>query len=277
MAENAIGSQTFIDPADNQANNPLRDKGNSREGDPRQPSIVANNPQMPAGFRQRQLMRWDIPGAPAYVDMYINPQQFTIQEKKVISRRRTKGGYIVQYWGEELPTISISGSTAAAGIEGINILRGVYRAEQNAFEQVAQTLNDRLGSFSLGGLAGSIRGAATNPGRAIGSAIASLFSSGVNPPLLPTLGSLALAVSLYYQGAVYKGYFTDFSVDESVAQGVGVFNYRMSFQVTDTRGLRRNFMPWHKSPADIDPVTGQPTNFRRSDYETTPLSFNGEG
>lgn len=277
MPETTIGSQTTINPADDQSNNPLRDMGNVREGDPQQPAIVANNPQMPSGHRQRQLMRWDVPGFPSYVDMYINPQQFSIQEKKVISRRRTKGGYIVQYWGEELPTINISGSTAAAGIEGINILRDVYRSEQKAFEKVAQTLNDRLGSFSLSGLAGAIRGAATNPGKAIGSAIAGLFSSGVNPPLLPTLGSLALSVSLYYQGAVYKGYFTDFSVEESVAQGVGVFNYRMTFQVTDTRGLRKNFAPWHRSPADIDPATGQPTNFRHSDYETTPLSFNGEG
>jgi len=277
MPTTTIGNQVVVDPSLDQSNDPLRDRNNNHEGDPQQPSIIANNPQMPSGLRQRQLMRWDVPGFPSYVDMYINPQQMSIQERKIISKRRTKGGYVIQYWGEELPTINIGGSTAAAGIEGINILRDVYRAEQKAFEKVAQTLNDRLGSFSLSGLAGSVRDAATNPGKAIGSAIAGLFSSGVNPPLLPTLGSLALSVSLYYQGAVYKGYFMDFYMEENVAQGMGVFNYRMTFQVTNMRGTRRNFAPWHRSPADIDPVTGQPANLRHSDYETTPLSFNGEG
>lgn len=275
MAETTIGKQWNTNPADDPATDPLRDRGNAREGDPQQPTIIANNPQMPDGVRRRQLMRWKVPDI-GYVDMYINPQQMSIQEKKVVSKRRTKGGYVVQYWGEELPTIGISGTTGASGIEGINILRDVYRAEQKAFEKVAKSLTDRLGSFSLSGVAGSIQGAIANPGKAIGSAIAGLFSSGVNPPLLPTLGSLALSVEMYFQGWVFKGYFTDFSIEESVQQGVGVFTYRLSFQVTDRRGVRSNFMPWHRSPADIDPATGKPFNYRRSDYETTPLTFKGE-
>lgn len=275
MAETTIGNQVTVDPSQDSSTDPLRDRGNTREGDPQQPAIIANNPQMPTGVRRRQLIRWKVPDL-GYVDMYINPQQMTIQERKVISKRRTKGGYIVQYWGEELPVVNISGTTGASGIEGINILRDVYRAEQKAFEKVAKSLTDRLGSFSLSGLAGAVQSAVSNPGKAIGSAIAGLFSSGVNPPLLPTLASLALSVELYYQGWVFKGYFTEFSIEESVQQGVGVFTYRMAFQVTDRRGTRTNFMPWHRSPADIDPVTGKPSNYRRSDYENTPPSFGGE-
>jgi len=275
MAEQTIGNQVFVDPSQDPANNPLRDKGTSAaEGNPQQPAIIASNPQMPTGVRRRQLMRWKVPDL-GYIDMYINPQQMTIQEKKVITKRRTKGGYIIQYWGEELPTISISGSTGASGIEGINILRDVYRSEQKAFEKVAKSLVDRLGTFSLGSVSG-IMNAVSNPGQAIGSALSGLFGSGANPPLLPTLGSLALGVELYFQGWVFKGYFLDFSVEESVAQGVGVFNYRMNFQVTDRRGTRKNFMPWHKSPADTDPTTGKPINYRQSNYETTPLNFSGE-
>jgi hypothetical protein len=275
MAEQTMGSQAFVDPAQDPANDPLRDKGTSAaEGSPQQPAIIASNPQMPAGVRGRQLMRWKVPDL-GYIDMYINPQQMSIQEKKVISKRRTKGGYVVQYWGEELPIVSISGSTGASGIEGINILRDVYRSEQKAFEKVAKSLVDRLGTFSLGSVSG-IMNAVSNPGKAIGSALAGLFGSGANPPLLPTLASLALGVEMYFQGWVFKGYFLDFSVEESVAQGVGVFSYRMTFQVTDRRGIRTNFMPWHRSPADTDPVTGKPSNLRPSNYESTPLSFSGE-
>jgi len=275
MAISTVGQQITVNPAQDPATDPLRDKGNIREGDPQLPSIVSNNQQMPNGSRKRQLMRWRVPDL-GYVDMYINPQQMRIQEKKVISKRRTKGGYIVQYWGLEFPAVIISGTTGASGIEGINILRDVYLAEQKAFEKVAQSLSDRLGSFSLGSITGSIQAAVSNPGKAIGSAIAGLFGPGVNPPLLPTLGSLALAVEMYFQGWVFKGYFIDFSIEESVQQGVGVFTYQMSFQVTDRRGTRTNFVGWHRSPADIDQTTGKPINYRHSDYETTPLTFKGE-
>jgi len=275
MAETTIGKQWDVNPAEDPATDPLRDKGNVREGDPRQPAIIANNPQMPNGIRRRQLMRWKVPDL-GYVDMYINPQQMNIQEKKIISKRRTKGGYVIQYWGEELATIGINGTTGASGIEGINILRDVYRSEQKAFEKVAKSLTDRLGSFSLGSLGDALSGAMSNPGRAIGNAIAGLFGSGANPPLLPTLGSLALSVEMYFQGWVFKGYFTDFSIEESVQQGVGVFNYKMTFQVTDRRGVRKNHMPWHRSPSDVDPATGKPINYRRSDYGSTPLTFKGE-
>lgn len=240
--------------------------------------LLADNPDLPDGRRRRQLMRWRVPGA-GFVDMYINPQQLQTRSRKIITRRRTKGGYVVQYWGEDLDVLTISGTTGASGIEGINILHSVYRAEQEAFESVAQTLADRLGSFSLGGLAGGVKAAAASPagaGSAINNAIGSMLGSGRNPPLLPTLASMAVAVELYYQGLVYKGYFTDFTVTESVQQGVGVFQYNMTFHVTDKRGIRANFMPWHRSPADVDRATGDRSNYRQADSEHTAPSFGGE-
>jgi hypothetical protein len=122
----------------------------TREGNPRLPDIIAENPQTPKGHRVRQLIRWRVPGL-GFVDMYINPQQMDIQEKKVIQKQRTKGGYVIQYWGEELMIIRIQGNTGASGIEGINILRKVYRAEQDSFQQVAQILSERINASSVGG------------------------------------------------------------------------------------------------------------------------------
>jgi hypothetical protein len=240
--------------------------------------LLADNPNLPTGRRRRQLMRWRVPGA-GFVDMYINPQQLQTRSRKIITRRRTKGGYVVQYWGEDLDVLTLSGTTGASGIEGINILKSVYRAEQEAFESVAQTLADRLGAFNLDDIAGGIQAAVSSPagaGQAINNAVGSMLGSGRNPPLLPTLASLAVAVELYYQGKVYKGYFTDFSVTESVQQGVGVFQYNMTFHVTDQRGIRANFMPWHRSPADVDRATGDRSNYRQADSENTAPSFGGE-
>lgn len=264
------------DPTANSLNDPLQNATQRRAADFQLPELVRDNPQMPQGARRRQLMRWRVPGA-GFIDMYLNPQQLQIQERKVIKRTRTKGGYVVQYWGEELPVLNITGTTGSAGIEGINILRSVYRAEQDAFESVAKTLADRLGSFSIGGSVGGLIGATTTSaaGAAVGNAISGLMGANQSAPLLPTLASLAVAVELFFQGWVFKGYFENFTVTESVSLGPGVFEYSLTFYVTDRRGVRYNWSPWHRSPADQD-ASGGYKNFRKSDSAVTPPSFKGE-
>jgi len=239
-----------------------------------QPDIISNNPQMPYGRRTRQLIRWRVPKL-GFVDMYINPQQMVITEKKQITKQRTKGGYIIQYWGEELTTIKLDGTTGASGIEGINILRKVYRAEQDAFQVVAQQLQDRVHTYSAGGSIANLMTGGGEVGSKIGGAITGLLGGSSNPPLLPSLGSLAVSVELFYQGWVFKGFFEEFVVTESVGIGVGIFNYTMTFTVLDRRGSRSNFGSFNRSPATLD-QNGNPINYYHSDYNSTPLSFNGE-
>lgn len=252
----------------------------TRQGDLQAPDIIAENPQQPKGARIRQLIRWRVPGL-GFVDMYINPQNMDIVEKKVIQKQRTKGGYIVQYWGEELMTIRIAGSTGASGVEGINILRKVYRAEQDSFLQVAQSLADRVNSYTAGGNIANIiaQGAGQSAkdlsGSISGGLITGLLGGGSSPSLLPTLGSLAVSVEMFYQGWVFKGFFEEFTVSENVANGPGVFNYNLNFTVLDRRGVRSNFAPWHRSPATLD-TAGNPISYNKSDARATPMSFGGE-
>src|SRR5574337_355355 len=87
----------------------------------------------------REMITWKTPHL-GYVQMYINPQQLTINEGKDISDVRTKAGFIMQYGGEKLTEISIHGTTGSSGMEGINILEQIYRAEQYAFEPIASAL-----------------------------------------------------------------------------------------------------------------------------------------
>jgi len=253
---------------------------NSREGNLQLPDIIAENPQTPKGKKTRQLIRWRVPGL-GFVDMYINPQQMDISEKKVIQKQRTKGGFIIQYWGEELTTIRLQGTTGASGIEGINILRKVYRAEQDSFQQVAQMLADRVSSFSVGGNLSSLiaQGASQSGGgfasSLTGGLVTGLLGGSSSPATLPTLGSLAVSVELYYQGWVFKGFFESFDVNESVSNGPGVFNYTMSFTVLDRRGERLNIMSYNRSPAILDLDSGKPKSYYKSDAKTTPMSFGG--
>lgn len=272
----AVDNRVTPDPSADPINDPLQNATQRRAADFRLPELVRDNPQMPQGTRRRQLMRWRVPGA-GFIDMYLNPQQLQIQERKVIKKTRTKGGYVIQYWGEELPVLTINGTTGSAGIEGINILRSIYRAEQDAFESVAKTLADRLGAFSIGGSVGGLIGATTAAaaGQAVGSAISGLMGANQSAPLQPTLASLAVAVELFFQGWVFKGYFENFTVTESTSLGPGVFDYSMTFFVTDRRGNRFNWIGWHRSPADQD-SSGRFKNFRHSDSAVTPPSFKGE-
>ena len=250
---------------------------NSREGSLTLPDIIQQNPQTPTAKRQRQVARWRIP-AQGFVDMYINPQQITIDERKIITKKRTGGGFIIQYYGEELAVMKISGHTGSAGIEGINILRKVYRAEQEAFQKVEQTLADRINSMTRQGSLSSLsqRAQEEGIGGLAGSLISDTLGGSQNPPLLPTLGSLAAGIEFYYQGWVFKGFFESFNVTESVNNGVGLFNYDMTFTITDRRGFRTNYMPWHRSPANFDQASGKISDFRTANNDIVPLNFGGE-
>jgi len=62
--------------------------------------------------------------------MYVNPDSFNISNTKIIKESQTKGGFMIQYWGEQLTNVELRGTTGSAGIEGINILKDIYRHEQ---------------------------------------------------------------------------------------------------------------------------------------------------
>ncbi len=220
------------------------------------------------GHHVRNLVKWFIPET-GIVDMYINPENITTSDKKIITNQRTKGGYVLQYWGEDLTTLSIKGTTGSSGVEGINVLFDIYRGEQLAFDPFALALSAALDrNQSNDSLLGS------SPGEILGSLSASigqdildmtsnaLQSGSVSPTRpTPTLASLAFSVEMYWSGWTYRGYFTDFVLTES-AQKLGMFDYSMTFMATQRRGFRSNFLGWHRSPtngpSNSDPISGVP-------------------
>jgi len=219
----------------------------------------------------RNIIRWFVPES-GVVEMYINPQNISYQYKKHITNQRTKGGYLLQYWGEDLTTLTISGTTGSSGIEGINVLHDIYRSEQISFDPYALALasnrdaelNDQfsfLGDFpddSLGSLLGSA-------GESFIDLVSNAVETGstIATRTQPTLADLAFSLEMYYSGWVFRGYFTDFRIDEA-AERLGLFNYTMTFMVTQQRGLRSNFFAWHRrpdGPSNTDPIVGRPYSF----------------
>lgn len=158
----------------------------------------------------RSLIVWELPsiGSNAFIEMYINPDKLTIKEAKITQLQKTKGGYVLQYWGEEATKITLGGKVGDGGIEAINVLNDVYRNEQVALQKI-------------------------------------LTNSGTSIKRRQSLAQLATSVIMWYQGQGFRGFFTDFSYDEEQS---GWFTYSMNFTAVEIIGRRKNFMGWHKKP-----------------------------
>lgn len=187
-------------------------------------------------IRKRSLILWELPhlGDNKFIEMYINPQGISFASKKEIERIRTKGGYITQYWGEDLDILSISGTTGDSGIEGINVLRDIYRSEQLALVNIIRNNFDKRRQ---------------------------------------SLMQLAASVVMWYQGQGYRGYFNDMSYNES-ADKPGLFDYQINFTVTEIIGRRTNFMQWHRrpwsttdTPTEINTAIGETQATRGGGYQ----------
>lgn len=196
------------------------------------------------GGRDAQIMQWRLPNG-STVQMYINPENFQVRETKQITQTRTKGGFVIQYWGENLTQLTLSGTTGSSGVRGVEVLRDIYRAENRAFDLVAAQQRQLIENVATG------LSLDQDISQALQTAATQVEEN--NFLLRPSLGSLAASLILFYQGLQWKGFFTEFTVTESV-QKLGLFDYSMTFMATERRGKRKNFMPWHKEPLADDPA-----------------------
>jgi hypothetical protein len=224
----------------------------------------------------RNMVRFFVPET-GIVEMYINPQNMKYQDKKHLNKTRTRGGYVLQYWGEELGRVNVSGTTGSSGIEGINVLHDIYRNEQVSFDPYALVLANEIDARSSNAdifgdfPPGSLGDAFTSIGQSAASSLSSSFFGLVDNAVengslnytrpKPTLASLAFSIEMYWSGWVFRGFFEDFSVDEN-SQRIGLFDYNFTFTFTQKRGVRTNFFAWHRSPYDgpsnTDPNFGVP-------------------
>jgi hypothetical protein len=215
------------------------------------------------GVMRRNIISWFVPQF-GVAQMFINPQNISYTNKKLITKDRTKGGFTLQYWGEDLTTININGTTGSAGIEGINMLYEIYRAEQYAFDAVGLLLAANNASADVGtnltNVAGGALGKFTNsllPSKLqVGSQTAAAEGAGILGGILgvdspnntlsarniPSLAQLAFTVEMYYDGWVFHGYFDSMTFTERADNFL--IDYQMVFIATQRRGYRTNYFPW---------------------------------
>jgi hypothetical protein len=233
----------------------------------------------------RNMVRWFLPET-GIVEMYVNPQSIKYSDNKHIDTpKRTRGGYLVQYWGEQIGKLSISGTTGSSGVEGINVLYDVYRNEQIALDALAVALDaareksdSPLNDNDILGAIGKIATAGVD---SIFDQVNNVIENGNIDPAVskPTLASLAFQVEMYWSGWVYRGFFNSMSVDEA-ANNLGLFDYSIDFSVVQKRGARLNFMPWHRSalngPSNSDPRFGTPYSFGNLIDPVNGRTLNGQ-
>jgi len=200
----------------------------------------------PLQYKDNKMV-WFVPQIGA-IRMYNNPTNFHLTQKKNIRHTQTKGGYSIGYFGETLPALSISGTTSIQGIEGINVLEQIYRAEQHLFDSNAVMIN-AANNQTLATQIGNYIG--TNTGTDF-SGLSNIIDGSdqfglqqLNSRDMVTLADIAFGIELYYNGSVYRGFFDSFGYTETPDF---LIKYDMSFMITKTSGMRLNHLPWQQSP-----------------------------
>lgn len=216
--------------------------------------VVNNRP----GVIKRNIITWFVPEY-GTIQMYVNPKLITISEAKTIKEVRTKNGFTIQYWGEELSKMTLTGTTGSSGIEGINMLYEIYRADQLAFNAIglsidannannnpiSSLIDSKLNDLAQTGKSGAI-------GAGILSTISNIAGIGSNNSLnlsqrdIMSLSQLATGVEMYYNGIIYRGYFKTFSFNEKADDFL--LDYTITFSITQKRGYRTNYLPFHRTP-----------------------------
>jgi len=218
----------------------------------------------------------------AIIPFYINPENVKFQDNKLIQKTLTKGGFSIQYWGEDLTMLQASGTTGSGGIEAAYLLRDVYRHEQLQMNKIvlqrladAQAATNEASQNSdtppdtLFGVVDELTGGAVSQivdGTAsVIGAVTDAFNGETSTEsiekvvLTPTPAAFATSIDLHFGGEKYRGYFENFLITEN-SQSPGIINYQFSFVITRRWGTRRNYMPWHRNPVNAsgDPVPASP-------------------
>jgi LysM repeat protein len=98
-----------------------------------------------AGVVKQDIMIYSSDSRISAIKMLINPDNWNLARRKIENRYVTKGGVTFQHWGEDVPTITISGytdvkSTGTKGLELLNqmwLISGSYNEETKDYTRVS--------------------------------------------------------------------------------------------------------------------------------------------
>tara|TARA_B100000579_G_C22820314_1_gene850237 strand:- start:200 stop:1288 length:1089 start_codon:yes stop_codon:yes gene_type:complete len=254
-------------------------------GEPISGSTLITNEEDGSSILKGREFKYENTGLRFYEKkFYLNPQSIGTSNKKMIQKQFTKGGYFVQYWGEELTSLAINGTTGSAGISEINKIMSIYRHEQIHFRQLSINKAKRFNKLMMDKQGGVIESALKNNNSTGDNALDALsyldqlllggqvgqvvdgvntFVENLENLAYPSnknvkykeiareqsLATLATSLVMSFHGINYRGYIDGFSFSEQ-ANEPGLFTYNFNFIVLYSSGQRNNFMPWHIEAED---------------------------
>ena len=166
--------------------------------------------------KNKHLISWRIEGlrdTPPEFTLIVNPVNLDISYTQLVNETRTMGGFLQEYWGEQLTTLSAAGRTAMFfGSEGLtnyesrdseayqNFIRLLNLYKCNGKEYIDETQRQTLATKA-------------NPDRIVGFA----------------------RVIMIYMNKEYEGYFESFTYKE-MAEKPFYIEYDFSFKVNKIIG-----------------------------------------
>lgn len=168
----------------------------------------------------KQAISWRIEGllnTPPPLTMMINPSNMDLSYAPLVSETRTLGGFIQEFWGEQLTTLGASGQTAMfydqSGITNKNVrtsesyqnfirLVNIYKNNGKDYQEINSNWTETAKRVAL-----------------------------QNPNRIKSFG----AVIMTYIGKEYEGYFENFTFKE-LAEKPHNFEYDFSFKIEKTIG-----------------------------------------
>ncbi len=146
--------------------------------------------------------------------LLINPTDIKVEKTQIVSKQLTRGGFALQYWGEDLPKVFIAGSTGYFGV-GTTSSASLIGTTSNAL---------KLQAFNL------LKNRVFN-----GRSRSMSFDSSKEDPFKEQItyqGNLLIRIK--YLTGVYDGYITNFNYAQSAAQPHAI-DYDFLFTITEVK------------------------------------------
>ncbi|MFA5732781.1 MAG: hypothetical protein WC934_12360, partial [Acidithiobacillus sp.] len=136
------------------------------------------------------------------IQMYVNPQSMSKSLSQIKTTKRTIGGFVEYYWGEQLDTISCSASTGIfiSKIKGLTIVDRRRTSAFITFKKLLDMYKNNGATYDIDGIV-----------RSVGT------------------------VKMLYDGETYNGYFVDFKYEESADKPFEI-TFDFTFKVRDLHG-----------------------------------------
>lgn len=167
------------------------------------------------GVKQnKQAIIWRIEGlqeTPPELTMLINPANLDLSYTQLVTENRTLGGFIQEYWGEQLTSLSATGRTAMFYNEG-----GITNSDTRESESYQNFI--RLVNIYK------------NNGKDYYSERLTLAKN-INPDRIIAFGTVVMT----YMEKQYQGYFESFNIKEMAEKPFNL-EYDFTFKVTKTVG-----------------------------------------